>query len=104
MPAVPPTLAVQNPQRHPSSMSGPVFVLSVESPTLYPVASKAGQLWVVRPAEAVHTITVVSHCGSRFIRSASVPPGILYGAVLNLVLDGVVAFLTPQDALAWRVA
>lgn len=85
-------------------MSDSVFVLSVETPTLFPVASAAGQFWAVRPADPVHTITVVSACGRRFVRSAPVAPGVLYGALLNLLVDGAVSFLTPEDALCFAAA
>lgn len=85
-------------------MTPPVFVLSVVTPTLHPVASNAGQLWVVCPADPVDTITVTSYDGGTVIRSAAVPPGVLYGAILNLVLDGAVTFLRPIDAQLWHAA
>ena len=91
------------PVPEPASMN-PAFILAVASPTLYPVPSTAGQLWVVTPADPVDTITVTSPDGGTVIRSAAVPPGVLYGAILNLVLDGAVTFLRPIDAQLWHAA
>lgn len=82
----------------------PAFVLRVLAPMLFPIAARAGQLLVVTPGHPTHTVTVLTPDARRVLRHRHVEDGALYGPILCLDADGVVAFLTPQDRQALQRA
>lgn len=78
----------------------PSFVFRVEVPIISPITAKAGECLAVWPGHPTHTLTVLSPDGRRVLRHAHVEDGALYGPLLTLDADGVLAALTTRDRLA----
>lgn len=64
---------------------------------LAPIPAARGQLLVVWPGHPTHTLTVTDASGQHAIRWSYVAPGALWGPLLILDADGVLAYQTPAD-------
>ena len=75
-------------------LPAPSIACRVVRPILNPIPAEVGRMLVVWPGHPTKTLSVLTPCGRHIIRSAPLSDGLLYGALLELYLDGKIACLS----------
>lgn len=75
-------------------LPAPSIACRVIRPFMDPIPADVGRMLVVWPGHPTKTLSVLTPCGRHIIRSAPLSDGLLYGALLELYLDGKIACLS----------
>lgn len=78
-------------------LESPSIVCRVLRPMLDPIVASKGDLLAVWPGHPTHALIVFEADGMTALRWAPCPEGVLYGALLGLYLDAVLAALTVKS-------
>jgi len=83
----------------------PLAMYRVVHPMLWPIPAPADALLVVWPGHDTHTLTVCLDAPRYpILRHAHISDGALYGIIMNLDLDGIIAPLSEADRALLRSA
>lgn len=78
-------------------LASPSIFCRVIRPMRYPLWADPGDVLAVWPGHPALTISVLTHDAEDVKRAMYRPEGLLYGDLLNLYLDAVVAPVSAQD-------
>jgi len=85
-------------------LPAPLFTTVVRVALITPIVASVGDLLVIWPGHASRVLIVTDSTGNRLLRTKWMPEGELYGCLLQLMNDDVIALLDAEDVRAWVAA